>query len=72
MKPPDDHLRTYLLAFGPALNIAGLEVRLELPRRTLRHWLRDGRALPVHHRDKVERWAKFFGYAESRQYDSII
>lgn len=67
-----DHLRTYFLAFGPALNIAGLEMRLELPRRTIRHWLRDGRALPDHHMEKVAGWARRFGYVPSRQYDQFL
>lgn len=68
----DDHLRTYFLAFSRALNIARLEVTLNIPTRTIRHWLKGEQSLPERHRAKVEAWARFFGYDENRQYDSII
>lgn len=67
-----DHLRTYLLAFGPALRITALEVRLGLPKRTIYDWLRGMGYLPEKHRGKVEAWARFFGYDPERQYDSFI
>lgn len=67
-----DHLRTYFLAFGRALNIARLEERLELPTRTIRHWLKGEQGLPNRHLDKVAGWARWFGYQENRQYDQFL
>lgn len=67
-----DHLRTYFQSFGPALNIAGLEVRLGLPIRTLRDWMKGKRGLPEHHLAKVAAWARWFGYDENRQYDQFL
>lgn len=66
-----DHLRTYFLAFGPALRMTGLNRRLNLPERTIYDWLR-GQPLPEKHREKVERWARWFGYDETRQYEQFI
>lgn len=67
-----EHLRTYFLSFGPALNIAGLEIKLGLPIRTLRDWMKGKRGLPEIHLAKVEAWARWFGYDETRQYNQFL
>lgn len=67
-----DHLRTYFLALGRALNRSGLEKELNLPRRTIRHWLAGEQRLPEHHQARVLAWARRFGYSETTQYDPIV
>lgn len=67
-----DHLRTWFSAFGKALNRSGLEIELQLPHRTIRHWLAGEQGLPEHHQPKVLAWARFFGYDPSRQYDAFL
>lgn len=68
----NDHLRTFYLAFGPALNRSGLEVILHLPHRCVRDWLTGKQDLPEVHRPKLQQWARRYGYNETIQYDQFI
>jgi len=67
-----DHLKEYLISFGRVLNVSGLEIRLNIPHRTLRDWIKGKQGLPDHHLEKVLEWAKCYGYKPSLQYGSIL
>lgn len=70
--PDNDHLRTFFIAFGPALNRSGLEAMLHLPTKTVRFWLAGVRQLPDAHRRKLITWALRYGYQEDIQYDQFL
>lgn len=70
--PPEDHLRTYFLSMGRALNKNGLNNILELGTRSIHDWLSGKQPLAQHARPKVEAWARRYGYSEHIQYDPII
>lgn len=70
-----DHLRTYFRHdIGRVLNYSALEVVLNMPRKTLRHWVRERNPRPLadHHRASLLAWARQHGYDEQIQYDPII
>lgn len=72
---PDDHLRTYFTYdIGPVLNYSALEIRLNIPPKTLRYWAKSTRPrdLPEIHRAKVLAWAHRHGYDPQIQYDQIL
>lgn len=72
MPTDTDHLRTFFIAFGPALNRSGLEAILHLPTKTVRFWLACVRDLPDAHRHKLLAWARRYGYQEHIQYDPFL
>lgn len=67
-----DHLRTYFLSMGAALNKNGLNASLELATRCIHDWLAGKIDLPRHARPKVEAWARRYGYREEIQYDQFL
>jgi len=71
-KEDSDHLRTFYVDMGPALNRSGLEIVLKVPIRSVRDWLSGKRGFPDAHRHKVEAWARRYGYNKKIQYDSIV
>lgn len=63
--PDTDHLRTFFLSMGKALDKSGLEAELApFPVRAIRDWLNGRRNLAAWHRPKVEAWARRYGYNE--------
>lgn len=71
----DDHLRTFFTNdIGTVLNYSALEIRLNIPPKTLRYWAKSTRPrdLPEIHRAKVLAWALRHGYSETTQYDPIL
>lgn len=68
----DDHLRTYFISQGRALNKSGLEEELSLPFKTVRKWLAGTQALPEVHRPRLEAWARRYGYQPNIQYDQFL
>lgn len=72
---PDDHLRTYFTYdIGPVLNYSALEIRLNIPPKTLRYWAKSTtpRGLPELYRPRLLAWARQHGYSETTQYDPIV
>jgi hypothetical protein len=67
-----DHLRTYFLSMGRALNRNGLNAILELGTRCIHDWLAGKIDLPRNARPKVEAWARRYGYQEHIQYDTFL
>lgn len=70
--PDNDHLRTYFVGMGRALNASGLETDLHLGRRMVRHWLKKERGLNDEARAKLLAWARRRGYHERTQYDFFL
>lgn len=68
----NDHLRTYFLSMGRALNKSGLNEELNLASRCIHDWLAGKIELPRNARPKVEAWAKSYGYDPGRQYDQLV
>ena len=61
MNYSENHLRNFLLEH-PALDISKLETLCELPKDTLRHFLKDRRGIPEKHIQSVEKELLKYGY----------
>ena len=61
MNYSENHLRNFLLEH-PALDISKLETICELPKDTLRHFLKDRRGIPDKHIESVEMELLRYGY----------
>lgn len=68
----NDHLRTYFISQGRALNKSGLNDTLGLATRCVHDWLAGKINLPANARPKVEAWARRYGYDENIQYEQIV
>tara|TARA_R110000868_G_scaffold410679_3_gene699715 strand:- start:7 stop:210 length:204 start_codon:yes stop_codon:yes gene_type:complete len=56
-----NHLRNFLLKHE-ALDISKLEVLCELPKDTIRHFLKDRRGVPLKHVERLENELLSYGY----------
>lgn len=55
-------LVAFLLGFGKALNLTGVEDEAGLPFRSIRSWMNRNRTLAQKHLDALEAWAKLRRY----------
>jgi hypothetical protein len=62
MEYSDNHLRNFLLEH-PALDISKLETICDLPKDTLRHFIKDRRGIPIKHIQNIEKELLQYGYS---------
>lgn len=62
VKEKDEDVKRFLLSFGRALNVSGLEHEIGAGRRTVRDWIQGRRSINPRTLERLKEWAKKYGH----------